>query len=65
MEKNPATINGRQMTPHAMQNAAGRYHSIMCMAFEAGAIANNPAIAMLAFNKMFCLFVMFFSLLFF
>ena len=30
-----------------------------------GAIANNTAIAMLAFNKMFCFFVMFFSLLFF
>ena len=31
---------------------------------EAGAMANNTAIAMLAFSKIFCFFVMFFSLLF-
>ena len=41
--RKPASKNGMQMIPHATQNLAGKYPSIICMAFAVGAIA-KPAI---------------------
>ena len=44
-DRNPNTKNGRQTMPHAIQNAGGRYPSIICMAFAVGATARIAAAA--------------------
>lgn len=40
IDKNPPIKNGRQIIPHPIQYLAGRYPSIMCIAFAAGVIPN-------------------------
>ena len=62
-EINPAIRNGMQTTPQATQYLAGRYPSIICIAFAAGTMANTAANTIDAFSKIFSYLDMFFPLL--
>ena len=66
MEKNPASKNGMQTTPQAMQKRTGRDAlSQSCMALAAGRMPRHSARAAAAVTSFFCLFVMMTLLSFF